>query len=648
MGHEQSSEKIEQALLLHECGRLDEARLIYQEIIKENHFQPPVLNLYGTLLLQQGFHGLAVAMLKKAIVATPDNEIYYNRLGATLNGMDENNKAVVAYSRSTFINNTLFEAQLNLGSALLKMGREIEAYIPAKHAVQLNPDSWIARFRLGSIYQSMEKYEQAVQELNVASEKNPHALEPYFQLCQIYNKSQNSKDGLKVAKKGLVLAPERFEFYPQLHGICLIKDQPQKFNVLRWTEQTVVVRSTDSNCWYLLALEYQRHDFRTKSLKSAMRSAILEPNSSKFYHTLSSAFLILGRFKSALFISQIASVVFPGSAPNNHLIWESLFSMGEKQAAWSYWETRFDCIDAPERIGLPEKKWQRGDSGKEKLLVCSEQGIGDEILYLSCLPDLLRDQTAIVVECDNRWKKLFERSFPSITVVSRQIDYKEGDEVFYDYREVVTTNNINSYVLNGDLPAFYRYSLCESVSSKGYLKADPVRIKKFEYVLDKISSKTLIGICWRSAFSEPVPFIYAKLDELISSLPEGDYCLVNLQYGDFTADIVRIESELGVKIHEIPDLNQLEDLDGVAALISCLDLVIAPSSSVLHLSCALGVPTISTYYPNFRSDARTDPLFGNCLPVLKPDDVFYSSVVAERTGIATRHFLKFGELPFRS
>ena len=144
------------------------------------------------------------------------------------------------------------------------------------------------------------------------------------------------------------------------------------------------------------------------------------------------------------------------------------------------------------------------------------------------------------------------------------------------------------------------------------------------------------------------PFIYAKLDELISSLPQGDYCLVNLQYGDFSADIVRIESELGVKIHEIPDLNQLEDLDGVAALISCLDLVIAPSSSVLHLSCALGVPTISTYYPNFRSDARTDPLFGNCLPVLKPDEVFYSSVVAERTGVATRHFLKFGELPFKN
>ena len=648
MDHEHSSVIIQRALQLHECGQLDEARLIYQEIIKENQIQPAVLNLYGTLLHQQGLHAMAVNMLKKAIVLNSNNEIYYNRLGAALNGMEDNNKAIVAYSRSTFIKNDLFESQLNLGSALLKIGRTIEAYIPAKRAVHLNSDSWIARLRLGSIHQFMEKYEKAIEEFNLASEKYPFALEPYFHLCQIYNKIQNSKEGLKAAKKGLILAPERFEFYPQLHGISLIKNQPQDFKVLRWAEQTVVVRATDSSFWYLLALEYQRHDLRVKSLKSAMRSAILEPDSSKFYHTLSSAFLLLGQLKPALFISQIASVVFPGSAPNNHLIWESLFSMGEKQAAWSYWEARFNCVGAPERIGLPEKKWQKGDSGKGKLLICSEQGIGDEILYLSCLPDLLQDQTAIVVECDNRWKKLFERSFPSIKVVSRQISYTDDDEVFYDYREVVTKNNINSYVLNGDLPALYRYSLCEPLSSEGYLKADPGRIKKFEDVLNKISEKTLIGICWRSAFSEPTPFIYAKLDELISCLPEGNYCLVSLQYGDFTEDIVRIQSDLDVKIHEIPDLNQLEDLDGVAALISCLDLVIAPSSSVLHLSCALGVPTISTYYPNFRSAARTDPLFSNCLPVLKPDEVFYSSVVAERTGRATRHFLECGSLPFGS
>ena len=71
--------------------------------------------------------------------------------------MEENNQAIVAYSRSTLINNVLFESQLNLGSALLKIGREKEAYSPVKRAVQLNPDSWVARFRLGSIYQSMDK-----------------------------------------------------------------------------------------------------------------------------------------------------------------------------------------------------------------------------------------------------------------------------------------------------------------------------------------------------------------------------------------------------------------------------------------------------------------------------------------------------------
>jgi Tfp pilus assembly protein PilF len=71
VGHEHSLEKIQQALLLHECGRLDEARLIYQEIIRENQVQPVVLNLYGTLLHQQGFHAMAFKMLKKAVAINP-------------------------------------------------------------------------------------------------------------------------------------------------------------------------------------------------------------------------------------------------------------------------------------------------------------------------------------------------------------------------------------------------------------------------------------------------------------------------------------------------------------------------------------------------------------------------------------------------
>ena len=63
MDHEHSSVKIQRALQLHECGQLDEARLIYQEIIEENQIQPAVLNLYGTLLHQQGFHAAAVLAL---------------------------------------------------------------------------------------------------------------------------------------------------------------------------------------------------------------------------------------------------------------------------------------------------------------------------------------------------------------------------------------------------------------------------------------------------------------------------------------------------------------------------------------------------------------------------------------------------------
>jgi ADP-heptose:LPS heptosyltransferase len=129
-------------------------------------------------------------------------------------------------------------------------------------------------------------------------------------------------------------------------------------------------------------------------------------------------------------------------------------------------------------------------------------------------------------------------------------------------------------------------------------------------------------------------------------MPNENYSLISLQYGEFSDEVERIKQSFGVTINEIPDLDQIQDLDGVAALISSLDLVIAPSSTVLHLACALGVPTISTYYSNFRVGIDKDPLFGNCFPILRPGEVFSSSMIAKRTGEVVEYFTKFGKLPF--
>ena len=637
--------KYRHALKLHELNNLGEARVIYEELITTNSLIPQILILYGTLLHQQGLNVEAVKFLKKAVQLRPGIPMFYNRLGIAMHVMGESEKAIIAYSRALSIDANLFEANLNICSLLLDLSRNKEALKPAETAVYLNPDSWIARLRLGSILHELDRPIDAIQELKLASLENPLALEPYFQLCLIYVKLENSKDGFCAARKGLVLAPERVEFYVRLQGANLSNKEITSFDLLTWTKRSLIIKGLDSGLWHLVAVEYKNANLISKCLDSCRRAIVLDPSNSEAYNSLSYSFQLMGELEKAFYFARIISVVFPGSAPNNHIIWESLFAVGNKKEAWKYWETRFKNTSAPKRIGLPEKRWHQNNDFTGKVLVCSEQGIGDEILYLSCLPDLMRDQSSIVIECDHRWIRLFERSFPSISIVPSQAKLDNSDEVIYDYKRIVDSYNIESYLLNGDLPLLYRYDLCKNTQLNGYLKPDETRATDFKKILFGLRKKPLIGICWRSAFTEPVPFIYAKIDDLVSFMPNDDCSLISLQYGDFSSEVERIKKDFGITINEIPDLNQIYDLDGVAALISNLDLVIAPSSTVLHLACAIGVPTISTYYPNFKSGTGSDPLFGNCLPILRPDEVFSSSMIAKRTGEVVEYFIKFGRLP---
>ena len=51
------------------------------------------------------------------------------------------------------------------------------------------------------------------------------------------------------------------------------------------------------------------------------------------------------------------------------------------------------------------------------LVVLAEQGLGDEIMFASCLPDALARVGHLIVECEPRLAALYRRSFPQATVL---------------------------------------------------------------------------------------------------------------------------------------------------------------------------------------------------------------------------------------
>lgn len=97
------------------------------------------------------------------------------------------------------------------------------------------------------------------------------------------------------------------------------------------------------------------------------------------------------------------------------------FKQGRLRKAWEYYANGFDKSIAykikrrPDRqFNLP--KWKGESLSSKRLLVWAEQGVGDEIIYMSIVDTLIKrtDSSSIIVECDSRLIPIFSRTYPSV------------------------------------------------------------------------------------------------------------------------------------------------------------------------------------------------------------------------------------------
>ena len=213
------------------------------------------------------------------------------------------------------------------------------------------------------------------------------------------------------------------------------------------------------------------------------------------------------------------------------------------------------------------------------LVVTGEQGIGDEIMMASCLPDAARDVGKVVLECDSRLQGLFRRSFPQCDV--------------YGTRRAASAEWVDKYVIDagagiGELPRFYRPSPA-SCPGTPYLVADPERRVMWRALLDSLGDKPKIGLCWSGGKKWTNSAGRAVgLDAFAPLLETVDAHYVSLQYKDPSEEIART----GFHVKHWPHAAQTQDYDDLAALVAELDMVIGVNTAAHHLAGALGTPAI--------------------------------------------------------
>jgi tetratricopeptide (TPR) repeat protein len=258
-----------------------------------------------------------------------------------------------------------------------------------------------------------------------------------------------------------------------------------------------------------------------------------------------------------------------------------LLRKGTYAAAWPHYEARLANPDAAARpAAFP--RWDGSAPSGRTLLVYGEQGLGDEIMFASCLPDLMQAGARCVIECDPKLRKLFTRSFADATVYAGNPRKRVPEEI--------RRMGVDAEVSLGSLPLYFRRSVSAFPEHNGYLKADPERIDAWRARLDALGPGLKVGISWQGGtHATRAPLRSIPLREWLPILGIPRLQFVSLQYTpDAPQAVAAIAREHGVRITHWPEA--IADYDETAALVCALDLTVSVCTALVHLTGALGRP----------------------------------------------------------
>mgnify|MGYP002784661354 CR=1 FL=1 len=228
---------------------------------------------------------------------------------------------------------------------------------------------------------------------------------------------------------------------------------------------------------------------------------------------------------------------------------------------------------------VPFPLWRGEPLEGKTLLVLAEQGLGDQVMFASCLPDVVALRPArTVVEVVDRVAPTIARSFPECEVVATKQD------AAFDW--VRKLGHVDYFVPMGDLPQRFRRSHADFPRHTGYLRAAPERVAHWRTQLAALGGRPKIGVSWRGG-TELTRQGLRTLDVTMLR-PLADRCdadWVCLQYGEVKDDLAKA-AEAGMPMHHWPE--SIRDLDEFAALITALDLVVTVCNTTVHYAGAVG------------------------------------------------------------
>ena len=571
------------AQALFALGRVSEARAALDELIAANPDLHASWNLLGSVLAAQGDPSAEQAY-RRALMLRPDHaETHYN-LGVFFLEARRLDEAIACNRKAVSLRADFVAAHNNLANALRAKGRHDDALTHYAQAVQLEPrfaDGWS---NYGSALREAGRIEEAIPALERAVALAPQAWSAISNLGVAYLSRNRFDEAIACQRRALELRPDSAEVLSHL-GNALA-------GIAQWDEAEATYRAAITKAPdypdahnNLGMLRMERGD--VAGAISSFRNALeLRPDFSEATNNMGFLLQEEGRADEAVELYRRALRAEPRNARAAYNLGLALVCRFEFPEGWELCERRYDTIPpvtVRRTLRIPRIETQLPEGAR--LAVWREQGVGDQVVYATLLPQL-GERARFVAEVDRRLVLAFRRAHPDWTVVPPE----ESAAAF---------SNCTAHLPVGSLPRLLRPSL-ESFSAqpRALLAADPARADGYRRALRDAGGDRapIVGISWRS-FQPKVRGELGKRKSAplaaFGALSERAR-LVDLQYGDTAAEREAFAAA-GGKLERLEGLDLFEDLDGVLAAIEACDAVVTTSNVTAHLAGALGKRTLLVF-----------------------------------------------------
>jgi hypothetical protein len=207
----------------------------------------------------------------------------------------------------------------------------------------------------------------------------------------------------------------------------------------------------------------------------------------------------------------------------------------------------------------------------DKLWICGEQGVGDEILFAQCIRTGIAKghykEEQLVIEFNQQVVPALKRTFPKARVHD---DFKD-----IRHKEPKLTH----YIESGSLNLFYR-SNPEDFDGSSYIKLHEPTVAYWRRRLETLGPGPYIGLTWQGGVKKTSTHLRAVPLAALKPLMTRKATFVSVQYGPHATEATT---------HGLPHWNeQAYDLDVRYHLIAALDLMITVCQTGFHMAGSIG------------------------------------------------------------